>query len=252
MRDPHIFRLGPVDLVAQDPATRGAVRVHAPSAIFALAACRNAGDEDAIALLEQCDARAGLLDDANGSDCLVAGPARNMITRAPNVRLQARRLKVETLPPGGVTKSSAGRGRLNVRADGQREAGRPQPGRPSPSATPHVRSGLAAFTRETKSRHVLLLMRLALPAISRHACKTCGPAFSRFDFTPWSKLTRTPPWHVLLHDDGLSRSSRLTFSLMPRVAHLKLHRRVFQLPARAICAAPPRHILYSEINRNAK
>jgi hypothetical protein len=58
-----------------------------PRRQYSLATCRNAGDEDAIALLEHWDAGAGLLDDANGSDCLVAGPGRNVITRAPNVRL---------------------------------------------------------------------------------------------------------------------------------------------------------------------
>jgi hypothetical protein len=49
MRDPHEFRLGAVDGVAQDPAPVAAMRVHALPAVVARSAGRDTGDDHAVA-----------------------------------------------------------------------------------------------------------------------------------------------------------------------------------------------------------
>ena len=57
--------LGPVDLVAENPAAVHAMRIHELSAIDALAAGGDAGDQDAVSGFEHRDGRPDLLDDAN-------------------------------------------------------------------------------------------------------------------------------------------------------------------------------------------
>src|SRR6266436_2560818 len=61
----HVFRLSPVDRVAEDPAAGGAVRVHGAAAVFAFAAGRDARDQDAVAGAEGSDAGPCLLDRAH-------------------------------------------------------------------------------------------------------------------------------------------------------------------------------------------
>src|SRR5690606_42052936 len=65
MGNPHIFRLGPVDQVAQDPAAVLAVGIHLRLAVFALATGGNTGDQDTVALLEVADSATHLLDDTH-------------------------------------------------------------------------------------------------------------------------------------------------------------------------------------------
>ena len=65
MRDAHVFGLRAVDLVAEDPAASGAVRIHAAAAIVAFAAGGDARDEHAIADGNAVTAGADLLDHAD-------------------------------------------------------------------------------------------------------------------------------------------------------------------------------------------
>src|SRR5690606_23900139 len=65
MGNAHVFGLGAVDQVAEDPAAVFAVRVHLLLAVFALAAGRDARDQHPVALLEVADAFAHFLDDAD-------------------------------------------------------------------------------------------------------------------------------------------------------------------------------------------
>ena len=70
--------LGAVDLVAEDPAAGGAVRVHQLPAIVAFAAGGDAGDQDAVSRLERGDGRPDLVDDA---DALMAENAARLTGR---------------------------------------------------------------------------------------------------------------------------------------------------------------------------
>lgn len=63
--DTHIFGLGSVDSVSEDPATLGTMGLHASTTIFAGRAARDAADQDVVALLEFLHARAGFVDDAH-------------------------------------------------------------------------------------------------------------------------------------------------------------------------------------------
>ena len=65
VRDPHVFGLRAVDPVAEDPAASRAVRIHTAAAIGALAAGRDAGDQNAITWMERRDPGADLLDHAD-------------------------------------------------------------------------------------------------------------------------------------------------------------------------------------------
>ena len=68
-----------VDLVAEDPAAGGAVRVHQLPAIIAFAAGADAGDQDMVSRLERRDGRPNLVDDA---DALMAQNAARLATSA--------------------------------------------------------------------------------------------------------------------------------------------------------------------------
>jgi hypothetical protein len=65
VRDAHVLGLGAVDLVAEDPATAGAMRVHAAPTIFAASARGDARDQHVVAGAERGDAAADLFDDAD-------------------------------------------------------------------------------------------------------------------------------------------------------------------------------------------
>ena len=74
MRDPHVLRLGAVDRVAENPATRSAMRIHPLPARLAFPARADARDEHAVAFAERRHLRTDSLDDA---DAFVAeNPAR--------------------------------------------------------------------------------------------------------------------------------------------------------------------------------
>jgi hypothetical protein len=52
---PHVFGLRTVDLVAENPAAGLAMGIHSAPAVLALAARRDAGNQNAIAFAESCD-----------------------------------------------------------------------------------------------------------------------------------------------------------------------------------------------------
>jgi hypothetical protein len=78
MRDAHIFGLRAVDLVAEDPAAGGAMRIHALAAIFAFAASRDARDQDAVAGTETGDTGA---DAVHHPDAFVTENAAGLTRR---------------------------------------------------------------------------------------------------------------------------------------------------------------------------
>ena len=59
------FGLCPVDLIAEDPAASGAVRVHKLPAILAFATGADAGDQHVVSWFERGDGRPDLVDDAD-------------------------------------------------------------------------------------------------------------------------------------------------------------------------------------------
>ena len=65
MGNTHILGLRAIDLIAEDPAARGAMGIHPAAAIIAFAAGGDAGNENVIALMEGSDAGAGFLDHAD-------------------------------------------------------------------------------------------------------------------------------------------------------------------------------------------
>ena len=73
-----VLGLGAVDLVAKDPASRGAVREHQLPAINAFAASGDAGDQDPVTHFEGRDGRSDLVDDA---DALMTENAPRLATR---------------------------------------------------------------------------------------------------------------------------------------------------------------------------
>jgi hypothetical protein len=52
MRDTDVFGLRSIDLIAENPAARGAMGIHAAPAVFALAVCGYARNQHAVASLE--------------------------------------------------------------------------------------------------------------------------------------------------------------------------------------------------------
>lgn len=78
VRVAHVLGLGAIDLVAEDPATGRAMRIHAAPAIFAASARRDARDQHMVAGVERGDAAADLFDDA---DALVPQDAPRSATR---------------------------------------------------------------------------------------------------------------------------------------------------------------------------
>ena len=65
VRDADVLGLRAIDLVAENPAAGRAMRIHAATAVLALAAGRDAGDENAVAGTECGDAGADGIDDAD-------------------------------------------------------------------------------------------------------------------------------------------------------------------------------------------
>ena len=65
MGSSHVLRLGAIDRVAEDPAARGAMGIHATAAVIAFAACRDARDQHAVAWAEDGHARAYEVNHAN-------------------------------------------------------------------------------------------------------------------------------------------------------------------------------------------
>jgi hypothetical protein len=63
MGDAHVFGLGAVDAITQDPTARRAMRILVSPAILTTAAGGGAGDKDVVAGVKHCHAGAGLLDD---------------------------------------------------------------------------------------------------------------------------------------------------------------------------------------------
>ena len=100
-----------VDLVAENPAAGGAMRIHELSAIVAFAAGADAGDQDPVSRFERGDGRADLLDDA---DALVAENAAGLTGRDvafEDVKVGAanRRLVILTIASVGAVTPGFGR-----------------------------------------------------------------------------------------------------------------------------------------------
>src|SRR5580693_6175520 len=53
MGDAHKFCLRSVDRISKNPSSGRAMRIHAAPAVIALAACRDAGNQNAVALFER-------------------------------------------------------------------------------------------------------------------------------------------------------------------------------------------------------
>jgi hypothetical protein len=111
MRDAHIFGLRAVDLVAEDPAAGGAMRIHALAAIFAFAASRDARDQDAVAGTETGDTGA---DAVHHPDAFVTENAAGLTRRHvpfENVQIGSQMVVLAIFTIASVGAEMAGIGR---------------------------------------------------------------------------------------------------------------------------------------------